>query len=159
LVRERAEGLLAKEKELAAETKKRLEEHLASFVLKLLNEITKRARNIRKKRISEVQNTKETYNKFTRYLDKCENDEADSSTFKGGNQDQIEWLEPFERACLAIRIGERRMIEIVPAYLKGTALTSYNSITAIGWNENCNNLSKCWRDKIKPKDFLQSKNN
>ncbi|CAI2201309.1 13146_t:CDS:1, partial [Funneliformis geosporum] len=48
---------------------------------------------------------------------------VDFPTFKGGNQDPIEWLEGFERACAANRVAEERMLDILPSYLKGTALT------------------------------------
>ena len=59
---------------------------------------------------------------------------VDIPTFKGGNQDPVEWIESFQRACQTNRIGEIRMMEIVGSYLKGTALTWFNSATIFYWN-------------------------
>ena len=51
---------------------------------------------------------------------------VDFPEFKGGNQDPIEWLESFERACETNRILVHRRIILVASYLKGTALTWFN---------------------------------
>ena len=51
---------------------------------------------------------------------------VDFPEFKEGNQDPIEWLEAFERACIANRVPETRRMVLVASYLKGTALTWYN---------------------------------
>ena len=59
---------------------------------------------------------------------------VDIPTFKGGNQDPIEWIEAFQRACQTNRINETRMMEIVGSYLKGTALTWFNSVAVYYWN-------------------------
>ena len=48
---------------------------------------------------------------------------VDFPEFKGGNQDPIEWLEAFERACVANKVPEQRKIVLVASYLRGTALT------------------------------------
>ena len=61
---------------------------------------------------------------------------VDFPEFRGGNQDPIEWLEAFERACNANRVPENRRIILVSSYLKGTALTWYNRQTIHSW---CNN--------------------
>ena len=58
----------------------------------------------------------------------------DIPTFKGENQDPVEWIESFQRACQINRIGEIRMMEIVGSYLKETALTWFNSATIFYWN-------------------------
>ena len=58
---------------------------------------------------------------------------VDFPTFKGGNQDPIEWLEGFQRACAANRVAENRMLDILPSYLKGTALTWFNQCGAHRW--------------------------
>ncbi|CAG8611233.1 11620_t:CDS:2, partial [Funneliformis caledonium] len=47
----------------------------------------------------------------------------DNAYPKGRNQDPVEWLEAFERACKANRINTTQMIEIVSSYLTGIALT------------------------------------
>jgi hypothetical protein len=51
---------------------------------------------------------------------------VDFSEFKGGNQDPIEWLEGFERACNANQVHADRAFQLVESYLKGTALTWFN---------------------------------
>ncbi|GES92751.1 hypothetical protein RCL_jg22030.t1 [Rhizophagus clarus] len=48
---------------------------------------------------------------------------VDFPEFKGGNQDPVEWLEAFERACDANKVPENRKVILVTSYLKGTALT------------------------------------
>ncbi|EXX60232.1 hypothetical protein RirG_181820 [Rhizophagus irregularis DAOM 197198w] len=48
---------------------------------------------------------------------------VDFPVFKGGNQDLVEWIEAFSRACVANRVSEERAIVLVASYLKGTALT------------------------------------
>ncbi|GET03756.1 hypothetical protein RCL_jg815.t1 [Rhizophagus clarus] len=47
---------------------------------------------------------------------------VDFPEFKGGNQDPVEWLEAFERACDANKVPENRKVILVTSYLKGTAL-------------------------------------
>ena len=54
--------------------------------------------------------------------------------FKGGNQDPIEWLNAFERACEANQVARNRMVLLVASYLKGTALTWFNSQNITYWN-------------------------
>ena len=62
---------------------------------------------------------------------------VDFPVFKGGNQDPVEWLEAFSRACIANRVSEERAIVLVASYLKGTALTWYNRQTIAFWeNDN-----------------------
>jgi hypothetical protein len=51
---------------------------------------------------------------------------VDFPEFRGGNQDPIEWLEGFERACNANRVHEDRALQLVGSYLKRTALTWFN---------------------------------
>ena len=59
---------------------------------------------------------------------------VDFPEFKGGNQDPIEWLESFERACNANRIRDERRVVLVASYLKGTALTWYSRNPLAYWN-------------------------
>ena len=59
---------------------------------------------------------------------------VDFPEFKGGNQDPIEWLEAFERACVANKVPEQRKIVLVASYLRGTALTWYNRQVIQVWN-------------------------
>ena len=68
-------------------------------------------------------------NYFNRNAEPRETRLVDFPEFKGGNQDPIEWLEAFERACRANRVPEVRQIVLVASYLKGTALTWYNQQT------------------------------
>ena len=56
--------------------------------------------------------------------------------FKGGNQDPIEWLEAFEQACKANRVADNRILDILPNYLKGTALTWFSKGNIIYWRNN-----------------------
>ena len=49
---------------------------------------------------------------------------VDFLIFKGGNQDPLEWIEAFTNACNANNVADDdRKLELVPAYLKGDALT------------------------------------
>ena len=59
---------------------------------------------------------------------------VDFPTFKGGNQDPYEWLEAFERACIANRIHGNRAVQLVGSYLKRTALTWYNRQNIHSWD-------------------------
>ena len=59
---------------------------------------------------------------------------VDFPEFRGGNQDSIEWLEAFDRACSANRITEARKLTLVSSYLKGTALTWFNQSHFGYWN-------------------------
>ena len=63
---------------------------------------------------------------------------VDFPVFKGGNQDPIEWLEAFCRACEANRINAERAVTLVAFYLKGTALTWYNRQTITAWEDDNN---------------------
>jgi len=63
------------------------------------------------------------YNFLNRDVEPKEYRLVDFPEFRGGNQDPIEWLEAFERACETNRIQENRRIVLVASYLKGTALT------------------------------------
>jgi len=63
---------------------------------------------------------------------------VDFPEFKGGNQDPIEWLESFERACETNRIPVPRRIILVASYLKGTALTWFNRQIIRYWDDNNN---------------------
>ena len=51
--------------------------------------------------------------------------------FKGGNQDPIEWLEAFEQVCKANRVSDNHILDILPNYLKGTALTWFSKSNVI----------------------------
>ena len=51
---------------------------------------------------------------------------VDFPEFCEGNQDPIEWLESFDRACSANRVNEAQKLILAGSYLKGTALTWYN---------------------------------
>jgi hypothetical protein len=75
---------------------------------------------------------------FTRENTPKETRLVDFPEFKGGNQDPIEWLEAFERACIANRVPEERQIFLVASYLKGTALTWYNRQVIQHWNSITN---------------------
>ncbi|EXX58712.1 hypothetical protein RirG_195360 [Rhizophagus irregularis DAOM 197198w] len=46
---------------------------------------------------------------------------VDFPVFKGGNQDPLEWLEAFSRACIANKMSEERAIALVASYLRRTA--------------------------------------
>ena len=59
---------------------------------------------------------------------------VDFPEFRGGNQDPIEWLESFDRACSANRVNEARKLILAGSYLKGTALTWYNQHHFEYWN-------------------------
>ncbi|RGB33554.1 hypothetical protein C1646_761543 [Rhizophagus diaphanus] len=63
---------------------------------------------------------------------------VDFPVFKGGNQDPVEWLEAFSRACMANRVGEERAIVLVASYLKEIALTWYNRQTITFWKNDNN---------------------
>ena len=76
----------------------------------------------------------ETRNYLQRTTEPRETRLVDFPEFKGGNQDPIEWLEAYERACHANRVPEERQIILVASYLKGTALTWYNQQTIHSWN-------------------------
>jgi hypothetical protein len=54
--------------------------------------------------------------------------------FKGGNQDPIEWLESFERACESNHISKKRRISLVASFLKKTVLTWFNHQDIAFWN-------------------------
>jgi hypothetical protein len=51
---------------------------------------------------------------------------VDFPELREGNQDLIEWLEGFERACNANQVHDDRALQLVKSYLKGTALTWFN---------------------------------
>ena len=59
---------------------------------------------------------------------------VDFPEFRGGNQDPIEWLESFDRACSANRVNEAQKLILAGSYLKGTALTWYNQHHFGYWN-------------------------
>ncbi|GBB99649.1 hypothetical protein RclHR1_03900020 [Rhizophagus clarus] len=59
---------------------------------------------------------------------------VDFPEFKGGNQDPVEWLEAFERACDVNKVPKNRKVILVAFYLKGTALTWYNRTNIQSWN-------------------------
>ncbi|GES77010.1 probable cyclin-dependent serine/threonine-protein kinase DDB_G0292550 [Rhizophagus clarus] len=63
---------------------------------------------------------------------------VDFPKFKGGNQDPIEWLEAFDRACKANCVSMDRRMDVVPSYLKGTALTWFNTVGAREWENSLN---------------------
>ena len=71
----------------------------------------------------------ETRNYLQRTTEPRETRLVDFPEFKGENQDPIEWLEAYERACHANQVPEERQIILVASYLKGTALTWYNQQT------------------------------
>ena len=48
---------------------------------------------------------------------------VDFPIFEGESQDPVEWIEKFQIACVANRVADNRILTIVPAYLKGPALT------------------------------------
>ena len=48
---------------------------------------------------------------------------VDFPEFHGENQDPIEWLELFDRACSANRVNEARKLILAGSYLKGIVLT------------------------------------
>ena len=58
---------------------------------------------------------------------------VDFPEFKEANQDPIEWLESFDRACKANSVSMNRRMDIVASYLKGTALTWFNRSGATQW--------------------------
>ncbi|GET53772.1 hypothetical protein GLOIN_2v1869520 [Rhizophagus irregularis DAOM 181602=DAOM 197198] len=57
-------------------------------------------------------------------------------TFYGGNQDPITWLNEFNNACAANGWNAARKLQVVPAYLKGTA--------AVWWQTVVNNTINAW---------------
>src|SRR2546421_7180854 len=61
---------------------------------------------------------------------------VDFPEFRGGNQNPIEWLESFDRACSANRVNEARKLILAGSYLKGTALTWYNQHHFGYWNNS-----------------------
>ncbi|GBC05778.1 hypothetical protein RclHR1_06420001, partial [Rhizophagus clarus] len=71
---------------------------------------------------------------FDRSAEPRETRLVDFPEFKGGNQDPVEWLEAFERACDANKVPENRKVILVASYLKGTALTWYNRANIQNWN-------------------------
>jgi hypothetical protein len=54
--------------------------------------------------------------------------------FKEGNQDPIEWLKAFERACESNHISKKRRISLVASFLKKTALIWFNRQDIVFWN-------------------------
>ncbi|CAB5202718.1 unnamed protein product [Rhizophagus irregularis] len=68
--------------------------------------------------------------------------------FKGGNQEPIEWIEAFSRACVANRDSQERAIVLVASYLKGIALTWYNRQNITFW-ENDNNPQRSFTHLFK----------
>ena len=51
----------------------------------------------------------------------------DFPIFSGNSdEDPVEWLEAFTRACVGNNIGENRRLAIVPNFLRGNALSWYN---------------------------------
>ncbi|GBC00724.1 hypothetical protein RclHR1_39570001 [Rhizophagus clarus] len=71
---------------------------------------------------------------FDRSAEPRETRLVDFPEFKGENQDPVEWLEAFERACNANKVPENRKVILVASYLKGTALTWYNRANIQNWN-------------------------
>src|ERR1051325_413602 len=63
---------------------------------------------------------------------------VDFPEFRGGNEDPIEWLEAFDRACKANSISIDRRMDVVSSYLKGTALTWFNTSGAKVWENSLN---------------------
>jgi hypothetical protein len=74
-----------------------------------------------------------THNYFNRTREPKESRIVDFPEFKEGNQDPVEWLESFERACQANRVPKERQIVLVASYLKGTTLTCFNRQTIHTW--------------------------
>ena len=44
-------------------------------------------------------------------------------TFSEGDQDPVEWLKAFNRACASNQVKRERMVTVAASYLKGSALT------------------------------------
>jgi len=63
---------------------------------------------------------------------------VDFPEFKGGNQDPIDWLEAFDRACKANCVGMDRKMDVVASYLKGTAFIWFNTSGAREWKNSLN---------------------
>ena len=80
----------------------------------------------------------EAYRYLTRQQESKEYRLVDFPEFRGGNQDPIEWLESFERACDTNRIANERRGVLVASYLKGTALTWFNRQAIFYWNDAAN---------------------
>jgi hypothetical protein len=61
---------------------------------------------------------------------------VDFKEFKGGNQDPIEWLNIFEQAFRAnnVRTNDRKIV-IAASFMRGEALTWFNSENIQVWNE------------------------
>ncbi|CAG8777458.1 4648_t:CDS:1, partial [Rhizophagus irregularis] len=57
-------------------------------------------------------------------------------TFYGRNQDTITWLNEFNNACAANGWNAARKLQVMPAYLKGTA--------AVWWQTVVNNPINAW---------------
>ena len=78
---------------------------------------------------------KGAYYFFNRAYEPKESRLVDFPEFRGGNQDPIEWLESFERACIANRVSGERRLQLVGSYLKGTALSWFSRQTIHYWND------------------------
>ena len=76
------------------------------------------------------------YHFFNRAHEPKESRLVDFPEFRGGNQDLIEWLESFERACIANRVSEERRLQLVGSYLKGTALSWFSRQTIHYWDDD-----------------------
>jgi hypothetical protein len=61
---------------------------------------------------------------------------AEIPTFNGGNQDPIAWLEDFTRSCNANGIPDNQKLQVVPAYLKGSASTWWSTNQLLPANDN-----------------------
>src|ERR1044072_2118652 len=57
------------------------------------------------------------------------------STFSGGDQDPIEWIDAFDQACQTNGVKKKRKLEVAMSYLKGSALTWAKSSGVISWKD------------------------
>jgi hypothetical protein len=83
--------------------------------------------------LTNIQRFLETQNTQPRMPDRLrETRLVDFPTFRGGDQDPLEWLESFATACDANNVRVDRTLSLVPAYLKGPALTWFKALDLDG---------------------------
>ena len=75
---------------------------------------------------------------------------VDFPEFYGGDQDPIEWIEGFERACVANNVDKKRKLKIAKAYLKGEAQTWIKRLRVGEWFDPTDH-SNSFRHQFKEK--------
>ena len=73
---------------------------------------------------------------------------VDFLTFKEGDQDPSDWLEWYNHACEANNISDKKILTLVPSFMKGLALTWFNKTKfekdLCYWNNDSDRQHKHW---------------